>query len=86
MKRTVRFQGSALEQLSAWILADKKTGLRIIRLIEECRISSFEGLAKPEPLKGNLSGYWSRRIDEEHRLIYEVFDNEIVVISMKGHY
>jgi len=46
----------------------------------------FEGIGKPEPLKGDLSGCWSRRIDEEHRLVYEVTDDLIIVLSMYGHY
>jgi toxin YoeB len=57
-----------------------------MRIIEECRKTPFEGIGKPEPLKGNLSGCWSRRISDEDRLVYEVTDDMIIIMSMKGHY
>ncbi len=59
---------------------------RIIKLLEEIQRTPFEGTGKPEPLKYNLKGCWSRRIDDEHRLVYEVTNDEIVVISCKYHY
>ena len=59
---------------------------RINQLVKDIRRNPFEGIGKPEPLKGNLTGFWSRRIDDEHRLVYMVEDNRIIIISCKGHY
>lgn len=59
---------------------------RIIKLLGEIQRNLFEGTGKPEPLKYNLKGYWSRRIDDEHRLVYEITNDDIVVISCKYHY
>ncbi len=59
---------------------------RISRLIQECQRMPFEGIGKPEALRGNLSGYWSRRIDEKHRFVYQATDDELIVYSLKGHY
>ncbi len=55
-------------------------------MVEECRRTPKEGIGKPEALRGNLSGYWSRRIDEKNRLIYQFSDDELTVFSLKGHY
>jgi len=55
-------------------------------LLEEISEHPFTGTGKPEALKHDLAGKWSRRINQEHRLIYEVKDNEIIVVSLKGHY
>lgn len=69
----------------------QKTGNKIIlkrieKLIDAIIDNPFEGIGKPELLNRNLSGCWSRRIDQEHRLVYEVFDEVITVLSLKGHY
>jgi toxin YoeB len=69
-----------------WQSQDKKTLRRINLLIEATRRSPFDGIGKPEPLKENLSGYWSRRIDETNRLVYQVTDREIIIISCRYHY
>jgi toxin YoeB len=60
--------------------SDRKTGRRIVRLIAEIQRDPFSGIDKPEPLKGGLSGYWSRRIDDQHRLVYRAGDKEIKVL------
>lgn len=87
----VIFTPQAVEDLKFW----KKSGnkaiqKRIQELIASIMVSPFEGLGKPEPLKYQLSGSWSRRITKEHRLIYEVYENNNIVIleiqSLKGHY
>ncbi|MFH1860767.1 MAG: Txe/YoeB family addiction module toxin [bacterium] len=65
---------------------DRKLLKRINTLIEDIKRIPFKGLGKPEPLKANLSGYWSRRIDSEHRLVYDVSETEIVIISCRYHY
>ncbi|GIB82114.1 hypothetical protein VCSRO19_3533 [Vibrio cholerae] len=65
---------------------DKKTLKRINKIINDVKRSPFEGIGKPEPLKENLSGFWSRRIDDTNRLVYAVDDNAITVISCRYHY
>ena len=65
---------------------DKKLLARINRLIKEIARSPFEGTGKPEPLKANLAGFWSRRINSEHRLVYRVTDTEIIFVSFRFHY
>ncbi len=69
-----------------WQQQDKKTLKKINRLIQNILVSPFEGIGKPEPLRENLSGYWSRRIDETNRLVYQVADEYITVISCRYHY
>lgn len=59
---------------------------KILELITDIQKHPFEGIGKPEPLKGNFTGFWSRRIDDEHRLIYKISDGEITILKCKGHY
>ena len=69
-----------------WQKQDKKTLKRINRLVVEVQKDPFQGIGKPEPLKENLSGYWSRRIDDTNRLVYAVETKEIVIVSCRYHY
>lgn len=69
-----------------WQSQDKKTLKRINKLITDVQRSPFEGIGKPEPLKENLSGFWSRRIDDTNRLVYVIDDNVITIISCRYHY
>ena len=69
-----------------WQGQDKKTLKRINKLITNTQRSPFEGIGKPEPLKENLSGFWSRRIDDTHRLIYAVDGTQLTIISCRYHY
>lgn len=69
-----------------WQTQDKKTLKRINKLITDVKRSPFEGIGKPEPLKENLSGFWSRRVDDTHRLVYAVDDQAVTVISCRYHY
>lgn len=69
-----------------WQSQDKKTLKRINRLIQDTLSHPFEGIGKPEPLKENLSGFWSRRIDQTHRLVYGVDENYLTIISCRYHY
>jgi toxin YoeB len=69
-----------------WQRQGNKTLKRINRLVAETLRTPFEGIGKPEPLRENLSGFWSRRIDETHRLVYAVDDNRLTIISCRYHY
>ena len=69
-----------------WQGQDKKTLKRINTLIIDTQRVPFEGMGKPEPLKENLSGFWSRRIDDTHRLVYAVDNNQLTIISCRYHY
>ena len=82
----ISFQPEAWEDLLYWQRTDKKQFKRITALIKNVQRNPFEGIGKPEPLKGDLSGYWSRRIDQEHRLVYAVQEGLIDVIQCRGHY
>lgn len=76
----------AWEDYEYWQSQDKKTLKRINSLVKDIQRCSFDGLGKPEPLRGNLSGCWSRRIDETNRLVYRVSEDVLEIISCKGHY
>ena len=82
----ISFEETAFAELCQWEKDDKKIFEKIGRLIIEVARNPFRGTGKPEPLKGNLSGHWSRRITEEHRLVYKVQNDQIVIISCKFHY
>ena len=69
-----------------WQQHDKKIVKKINELLKDIERHPFEGLGKPEPLKGNLSGYWSRHITDEHRLVYEVKENSLYIAQCKYHY
>lgn len=85
-RRRIEWDLDAWEDYVYWQSADKKNLRRINQLLKDIVRSPFEGIGKPEPLKGNLTGFWSRRIDDEHRLIYVVEEESIVVIACRGHY
>lgn len=84
--RHVEFHNNAFKEFSEWASINKIIYNRIIRLILETQRDPFSGIGKPEPLKGNLSGKWSRRINDEHRLIYEVSKTTIMIYSCRDHY
>ena len=69
-----------------WQTQDKKTLKRINALIRDIERGGFDGIGKPEPLKGDLSGFWSRRIDDAHRLVYRIANDVLEIISCRGHY
>ncbi len=69
-----------------WQSEDRKTLKKINDLIRDVNRNGYEGIGKPEPLKGDLSGWWSRRIDEANRLVYRISDGKIEVLQCKGHY
>lgn len=86
MSKIVSFTSEAWEDYKYWQLQDKQQLKRINRLIQECQREPFVGTGKPEPLRNELSGSWSRRITDEHRLVYVVYDNEIRIIACRYHY
>ena len=81
-----QFTDEAWDDYQYWIENDKNILKRINRLIKDIERNPYEGIGKPEPLKANLQGYWSRRIDSEHRIIYAVENELIVYISFRFHY
>lgn len=86
MKRKLEWVTSAWEDYLYWQTQDKKTLKRINNLILESLRTPFEGTGKPEPLKANLTGFWSRRIDEKHRLVYTASDERLTIIQCRFHY
>ena len=86
MSRNIIFVPDAWDSYVYWQGQDKKTLKRTNQLIQATCRMPFEGIGKPEPLKENLTGYWSRRIADDHRLVYRVADTEIVIIACRYHY
>ncbi|MFO1422604.1 MAG: Txe/YoeB family addiction module toxin [Candidatus Competibacteraceae bacterium] len=84
--RGIRFVPDAWEAYLYWHEQNKKTLKRINALITAAARDPFAGIGKPEPLRGSLSGYWSRRIDDTHRLVYRATDDELVIIACRFHY
>jgi toxin YoeB len=85
--RNLVFDADAFDDFADWGIYNRNTFKRIYELLKDIRRHPFEGIGKPEPLKGDLKGYWSRRITDEHRLVYKVeSDDHILIISVKGHY
>jgi toxin YoeB len=80
------FSENAWEDYLYWQKTDKRMLKRINLLIEEIKRSPFDGIGKPEPLKYDLSGYWSRRIDDKHRIVYKVQDDAISLSQLRYHY
>lgn len=84
--RLIAFHQTAFDDYSEWAKMDKKLFERIRRMISETSKTPFDGIGKPEPLKHELKGYWSRRLTDEHRLVYKVTETQIIIISCKYHY
>lgn len=84
--KNLEFDTNGFEDLSWWIKRDRKKAIKIVELIKDIQKNPFEGIGKPKPLKHELSGCWSRRIDQEHRLVYEVLDDKIRILSCRYHY
>jgi toxin YoeB len=80
------FSSPAWEDYLYWQETDKRTLKRINRLIQEIQRRPFSGMGKPEPLKYALSGWWSRRIDDQHRLVYKVKDDRLLIAQLRYHY
>lgn len=80
------FLTNGWEDYLYWQQHDKKMLKRLNELIKQCQRTPFEGIGKPEALKGDLSGWWSRRITQEHRLIYRVENNRLIIAQCQKHY
>ncbi|MEV0917635.1 Txe/YoeB family addiction module toxin [Streptomyces sp. NPDC049967] len=84
MKLTFTLRGWA--DYTFWSESDRRMTRRINRLITDTLSGPFDGIGKPEPLRGDLSGYWSRRIDDEHRLVYRATESELVIVQARYDY
>ena len=82
----IKFSDQAWDDYLFWQTKDRATLKRINTLLKDIQRSAFEGIGKPEPLKHNLSGFWSRRIDEEHRLVYAIQNDTILIAQCRYHY
>lgn len=83
----INYTPKAKEHLEFWIKSGNKPVLKkILQLTKAIVENPFEGIGKPEALKYELSGYWSRRIDGEHRFVYSIIDDNLIIHSLKGHY
>lgn len=82
----ISFDPEAFHDFQTWSTEDKKIFKKIGELIKDVTRTPFQGLGKPEGLKGDLSGYWSRRITDEHRLVYKVSNDNLYIVSCKYHY
>ncbi len=80
------FSSKSLEEYLYWQKTDKKIHRRVNSLVGEIQRNPYDGMGKPEPLKYALSGYWSRRINDEHRLVYRVTEDSIFIAQLRYHY
>ncbi len=84
--RAVEFSTDALADFAWWIETDRRVALRVVRMLTGIQRTPFDGTGKPERLRGDLSGAWSRRITQEHQLVYEVEPERIRVLACRFHY
>lgn len=82
----IMFTERAWEEYCYWQKQDRKTLKRINQLLIDIKRNEFAGIGKPEPLKNDLSGFWSRRIDEANRIVYRIVNEQIEIVQCKGHY
>jgi len=82
----IGFRQQAWADYQYWQQTDKRTLKRINALIKDIQRSPFSGIGKPEPLKHHLRGFWSRRIDDEHRLVYTLVDDDLIIVQCRYHY
>ena len=84
--QNLEFDINAFEDLEWWVEHDRKIALKIIKLIREVQRTPYEGSGQPEALKHDLAGCWSRRINQEHRLVYQVVEDRIRILACRYHY
>ena len=82
----ITFSSHAWEDYTTWLKEDRKMLSKINQLIKDIQRTPFEGIGKPEALKYDLGGYWSRRIDREHRLVYKIDHETLIILSCRYHY
>nr|VFK22056.1 MAG: toxin YoeB [Candidatus Kentron sp. LFY] len=82
----IAFERRAFDDFTEWAIVNKKVHKRIVILIRDILRQPYAGIGKPESLKHELQGYWSRRINDEHRLLYKVEDGTLIIIACKYHY
>ena len=85
-RREAVFYPKFREELLLWVKTDRKVAIRILELVEAVLVDPFNGIGKPEPLKHELAGCWSRRITQEHRLVYKVTADQIYFLQARYHY
>ncbi len=84
--KEIIFEKVAMKDLIEWKKLDELIYQKIVKLIKDIKVNPFKGIGKPEPLKYNNQGYWSRRITKEHRLVYKITNDSINIVSCKFHY
>ena len=84
--RSIEFLPAEFSEYQQWIELDRKVALRIGDLIRDILRNPFDGIGKPEALRYEFKGYWSRRIDREHRLIYKITETSVIIVSCYSHY
>lgn len=84
--RNIKFEPLGWKEFTEWQLEEPKIWKKLVELLTETTRTPFEGKGKPEPLRYNYKGYWSRRLTLEHRVIYKVTDDDIIVVACKNHY
>jgi len=84
--KSLEFDPAGFEDLAWWVERDRKKAVRLLKLIKEVQRDPFQGIGKPEPLKHDVAGCWARRIDDEHRLVYQVLENKIRILACRYHY
>jgi toxin YoeB len=82
----ISFQKRAWEDYLYWQASNKSVLAKVNKLIKDISRNPYEGIGKPEPLRYELAGYWSRRIDEEHRITYKITDTQIIIVQCRHHY
>lgn len=85
-ERQAVFSSTFLDDLGHWVRSDRKTALRLLRIVEDVLRHPFTGIGKPEPLKRGLSGLWSRRLTQEHRVVYEIAHDAVRFVQARFHY
>ena len=86
MNKKLSFMPQGWDDYLYWQTQDNKTFKRINLLIKDIYRNRYEGIGKPEPLKHDLSGYWSREIDDKNRIVYKITDTEVIILSCRTHY
>jgi len=86
VRRRLVFHDQGWEDFAYWVANDRAITKRVLRLVEDVLRDPFDGIGKPEPLKHTMPGAWSRRITDEHRLVYLVTDKDIVILQARYHY